>query len=196
MTQCYREEPFDTEREVRELVGKCLWDIFSDNHDVVGSDGRVVDIGSFRGAGGFIAESINRRTGRHEYDYLDFYLGTIWIAQRADLTPVYRMIFRRLKARGHDWAYSFPQLGLLDLRPLRGMWHEPTESAGDDVSPASGFASEEDEERDRASVELRESLDASHRQAVEDARQGPPPKPVQAYHSVYGRFPQGWPPVP
>ncbi|MBI2876263.1 MAG: hypothetical protein HYY20_05220 [Candidatus Tectomicrobia bacterium] len=195
VAQRYQEEPIDTEREVRELVGKCLWDIFSDNHDVIGPDGRVVDIGSFRGAGGFIADCINRQTGSREYDYIDFYLGTIWIAQRTDLTPVYRMIFRRLKARGYDWTYAFPKLGLVDLRPLRDTLHEPTESAGDNVSPASTSASEEDEERDRALAELRESLETSHRKAVEDAHKGPPPETVQAYQSVYGRFPEGWPPV-
>jgi hypothetical protein len=27
-----------------------------------------------------------------------FYMETIWISRRADLTPVYAMIFRRLKA--------------------------------------------------------------------------------------------------
>ena len=46
--------------------------------------------------GGFIADYVNRCSWLAEYDYIDFYLGTIWIAQRADLTPVYRMLFRRL----------------------------------------------------------------------------------------------------
>ncbi|HEY7494981.1 MAG TPA: hypothetical protein VIH59_28250 [Candidatus Tectomicrobia bacterium] len=110
VAQRYQEEPIDTACEVRELVGKCLWDVFSDNHDIIGPDGRLVDIGSFRGAGGFIAECINRQTGKREYDYIDFYMGTIWIARRADLTPVYRMIFRRLKARGHDWRYASSEL--------------------------------------------------------------------------------------
>ena len=66
-------------------------------------------LGPFAGAGGFLADSINRQAGRREYDYIDFYMGTIWLAQRADLTPVYCMIFRRLKARGYDWTYHFPQ---------------------------------------------------------------------------------------
>ena len=37
--------------EATELVGLCLWDILSDNHDVIEPDGRLADIGSFRGAG-------------------------------------------------------------------------------------------------------------------------------------------------
>jgi hypothetical protein len=146
VAQDYRQEPVETTREVRELVGKCLWDIFSDNHEVIGPDGRVVDIGSFRGAGRFIAECLNRQIGGQEYDYIDFYMGTIWIAQRADLTPVYQMIFRRLKAHGHDWTYYFPD----------------------------------------------ESLDTAYREAAEAARHQPPPPTVQAYRSVYGRFPTGW----
>jgi hypothetical protein len=98
----YQVTPIETEREVQELVGQCLWDIFSDNHDVLGPDGRLVDIGSFRGAGGFLADCLNRQSGRQEYDYMDFYMGTIWLSRRADLTPVYHMIFRRLKARRYD----------------------------------------------------------------------------------------------
>lgn len=32
------------------LLGLCLWDVFSDNHDVIAADGRVVHLGSFRGS--------------------------------------------------------------------------------------------------------------------------------------------------
>lgn len=32
------------------------WDVFSDNHEVIAADGRVADIGSFRGASAFRAE--------------------------------------------------------------------------------------------------------------------------------------------
>ncbi|MGC1721129.1 MAG: hypothetical protein WA746_19260 [Isosphaeraceae bacterium] len=56
-------------------------------------DGRVLDLGSFRASGGFLAEILNRQTGAEHYDYLDFYMGTIWVAQRADLTPVCQVSF-------------------------------------------------------------------------------------------------------
>ena len=187
----YQQEPVDIAREVRELVGQCLWDIFSDNHEVIGPDGRVVDIGSFRGAGGFIAACLNQQIGGQEYDYIDFYMGTIWIAQRADLTPVYQMIFRRLKAHGHDWMYYFPRLGIVDLRPLREALHQQEDNAWETAA----YTPEEDEQQDRAIAELRESLDTAHHEAVEAARHQPPPPTVQAYDSVYGRFPAGWPPI-
>jgi hypothetical protein len=35
------------QEEVTELVGMCLWDIFSDNHDIIAPGGRPADIGSF-----------------------------------------------------------------------------------------------------------------------------------------------------
>jgi hypothetical protein len=100
----YRETPIETAREVAELVGRCLWDVFSDNHEVVAPDGRVLDLGSFRASGGFLADLLNRQTGGDGYDYLDFYMGTSWVARRADLGPVYRLIFRRLRARELDWV--------------------------------------------------------------------------------------------
>jgi hypothetical protein len=79
----FRERPVKTVREVRELVGQCLWDVFSDGHQVTATDGRVLDLGSFRASGGFLAEILNRQTGAEHYDYLHFYMGTIWGAQRA-----------------------------------------------------------------------------------------------------------------
>jgi hypothetical protein len=45
--------PVNEEEEVTELVGLCLWDVFSDNHDVIAADGRLADIGLSRGAGAF-----------------------------------------------------------------------------------------------------------------------------------------------
>ena len=44
----YKSSPIETDREVRELVGQCLWDVFSDSHEVIGPDGRLLDLGSFR----------------------------------------------------------------------------------------------------------------------------------------------------
>jgi hypothetical protein len=105
----YEDPPIEAEREIRELVGRCLWDIFSDNHDVVARDARLVDIGSFRGSAGFIADQLNGQTGTRQYDYMDFYMGTVWISERTDLTPVYEMIFARLKARRFDWRYYLPR---------------------------------------------------------------------------------------
>lgn len=195
IAKTYREKTIDIEREVRELVGQCLWDIFSDNHDVLGPDGRIVDIGSFRGAGGFIADCLNRQTGTWEYDYINFYMGTIWIAQRADLTPVYAMIFRRLKARNLDWRYAFPRLRLIDVRPPRDALSEQPENEGDASASSEPSGLEADRQRGRTLAELRESLDAAHREAIATARQSPPPATVQAYQKVYGWWPEGWPPV-
>jgi len=104
--------------EVTELVGLCLWDVFSDNHDVIAADGRVADIGSFRGAGAFLDEHLTRgRDGWQEGNYLRFYLGMIWTSRRAELTPVYAMIFRRLRSLAADWVYHFPELYLTELVP-------------------------------------------------------------------------------
>jgi hypothetical protein len=50
--------PVEMEREVRELVGQCLWDMFSDGHEVVGPAGRVLDLGSLRASGGFLADVV------------------------------------------------------------------------------------------------------------------------------------------
>ena len=68
------------------------WDIFSDNHEVVAADGRLVDIGSFRSASAFLDDYLNAESGKAmlwEGDYMRFYMGTIWIRGRSDLRSVY-----------------------------------------------------------------------------------------------------------
>jgi hypothetical protein len=191
----FQPSPIETEREVRELVGMCVWDVFSDGHEVVHADGRVVDLGSFRASGGFIADWLNRRIGWHEYDYLNFYLGTIWISQRADLTSIFRMIFGRLKKQQFDWIYHFPRLHLVDLRPLKEHLNRSEEPEWVDYDPSGAIAEQQEEmERQQRLAEMRACLDEAHREAVEAARDAPPPTTVAAYRSIYNRFPRGWPP--
>jgi len=76
-----------------------------------------VDIGLWRGAGGFIAEHLNRQTGESKYDYLDFYMGTIWVSQRVDLTPIHELIFKRLKKRFFSWCYRLPEMDFPSDKP-------------------------------------------------------------------------------
>jgi hypothetical protein len=193
----FRESPIEVEQEVRELVGQCLWDVFSDGHEVVGPGDRVLGLGSFRASGGFLAEVLNRQCGAEHYDYMNFYMGTIWLAQRADLTPVYRMIFRRLRGRRLDWIYHFPRLYAINFRPLKEVLDQEHEPDWMNYSPSEALAEEEEQkEHDRKLVELRESLDEGYREAIEAALDAPPPATVRAYEAVYDRFPRGWPPSP
>lgn len=188
------DRPVEPDREAGELVGACLWDIFSNNHDVLAPDGRQADIGSFRGAAGFLAEYLNAKLGEQRYDYMDFYMGTIWRPRDADPSPVYRMIFRRLKREECDWHYSFPRLGVVDLRPPDDDAHA---GAADwaAYSPSAAVEREQDrKEKDAALAELRETFAEWCRQDVAAARQRRPPATVQAYRAVFGHDPQGWPP--
>ena len=189
----YRTEPVSVQKEVTELVGLCLWDVFSDNHDVIAADGRVVDIGSFRGAGAFLDEHLHRgqEDRWRQGDYLRFYMGTIWISRRADLTPVYAMIFRRLQALGADWEYHFPELYLWELDPGDLGLEQP---AGYSVTVSA--ASEVKAQKRRAdTARMRAEIDALNAQAREQALDREPPATVRAYRQVYGRDPRGWPPA-
>jgi len=176
--------PIEPEREMTDILGKCLWRIFSDNHSVIADDGREADIGSFRGAGGFLADFAGG--GR---SYMDFYMGTIWIDRRCDITPVYEFIFRRLRGHGLDWIYSFPALGVVRLQ-------KPSAETGfADYDPSKAIADEEERaKKDAEFTKLSDELRAINEQARAEARKLPPPETVLAYHSVFGRFPDGWPP--
>ena len=239
ITAEHADSPPEPERECQELVGLCLWDVFSDNHEVLADDGRWLHLGSARGSGGFLAEVLNSQGGpppppkpelppeleammfpksdnpavqamvdemRKEmigdggYTYLDFYMGTATVSGRADLTPVYEFLFRRLKARGHDWKYSFPRLGLVDFRPLKKQLDEQErrergESEFEGYDPEAALAEEEaDREKDEDIARMQASLDEGYRESVAAALEQPPPPTVRAYAAVYGDFPDGWPP--
>jgi hypothetical protein len=88
---------------------------------------------------------LNRQTDEEQYDYLSFYLGTVWVAQRADLTPVYRMIFRRLRDRGLDWVYHFPRIHTVDFRPLKEALDQKDEPDWLNYSPSEALAKEEEQ---------------------------------------------------
>lgn len=183
--------PVDAEREVVDLVGRALWDVFSDNHTVFDGAGEF-HLGSFRASAGFLADEINvryRRLGSRP-DYLNLYMGTIGINRRADLRPVYRWAFAGLRDAGCDWRYSFPRLYLVsfadDPVPADRLAYDPSAAVAAELEAAA-------RERDRS--EMQQRLDATYNKAVEQAKRRPPPAIVQAYHEVYGRWPRGWPPA-
>lgn len=189
----YQPQPVRQDQELTELVGQCLWDVFSDNHDVIADDGRVADTGSFRGTSAFLDEyaAEGARGTWREGDYMRFYMGTIWTSGRADLTPVYAMIFRRLKSLGADWVYHFPELRLVDLAPLRPQVESPSR-----YSPSEALGLERKAREDRAELErLRGQLAEINAGARADAMDRPAPAVVLAYRLVYGHHPRGWPPA-
>jgi hypothetical protein len=121
-----------------------------------------------------------------------FYMGTIWVGQRADLAAVYTMIFSRLKAVGADWVYHFPELGFVEL------------TSGDDVSASAvpGYSvsqtavAELNAQRHRAEVQrFRAELEEANARAREQAMDREPPATVCAFRQVYRRDRRGWPPA-
>jgi hypothetical protein len=189
----YEPSPVQQDDEVTELVGLCLWDTFSDNHEIIAADGRLADIGSFRGAGAFIDEHLTRdHDGWREGDYMRFYMGTIWIGQRADLAPVYAMIFSRLKALGADWVYHFPELGIVEFSSR----DDDSARSTPGYSVSQGAVAELNAQRRRAEVQkVRAELEDLNARAREEAMDRQPPVIVRAYRHVYGRDPRGWPPT-
>ncbi len=189
----WKDEPVNAENEVTELVGRCLWDIFSDNHEVMAVDGRLADIGSFRGASAFLDSYLSRKLEEvtsEDGDYMRFYMGTMWLYGRTDLRAVYSMIFRRLKSLGADWAYHFPELHCVDLTPLR----QELESSIP-YSPSEAWMAQREDEQRQAEVEkMRAELTEMSAQSRKEAMDRLPPTTVRAYQQVYGRNPRGWPP--
>ncbi len=196
----YRAEPSQPRTECGDLVGLCLWDVFSDNHDVFTAEGLLVDLGSFRASAGFIADF--RKMGselgggrRGTWDYVDFYMGTTLVGHRADLTPVYELIFRRMKPLGLDWRYVHPRLYLVELGGLADLQEDSDKPEWLGYDPSLAIAREQERrQHQQATAELRELLDKGYQDSVEEARRNPPPRTVQAYRHIYGRWPDGWPP--
>jgi len=190
----YRSTPVEWQTEMTDLIGLCLWDVFSDGHDVIVADGRVAHLGSFRGSGAFLDEYLTRPLygdGRGDGNYMRFYMGTAWISERADLTPVYAMIFRRLRSLGAEWMYHFPELYLTEFgaADMNSEPHKP-------YSVSEAAVAELNAQKKRSEIErIRADLAANNARAREEAMDRPPPATVRAYREVYGRDPRGWPPI-
>jgi hypothetical protein len=189
----WKDTPVNVTDEVTELVGRCLWDIFSCNHEVVAADGRLADTGSFRGSSAFIDDYLRKKWEKsmsREGDYMRFYMGTSWLQVRGDLKIVYAMIFRRLKLLGADWVYHFPAIHFVDLMPLRKELEPPTV-----YSPSESWEASQEDEQQQAEVEkMRAELNEMNIRSRKEAIDQPMPSTVREYYNVYGRNPRGWPP--
>jgi len=182
------------ERELGRLVGLCLWDILSDNHDLVLPDGSRKYLGSFRATAGIIADFFSGEESSDNedpwdfgrMDYCEFYMGTWAVGGRTDLAPVYRMIFARLRTTGLDWQYAFPKLGVIRFKKPET---DDPEWAGYDPSAAL-----EEEEKEREHAKFEADLEEAHRESLEAAKKRAPPVIVTAYHETFGYYPPGWPP--
>lgn len=153
-----------------DILGHCLWDICSDNHRVTTADGKAVELGSFRLAAAFI-------TAFHDSPHAEveegvafcghsrLYPGSLWDRRRADLSPVYELIFRRMRRHALDWAYVPPQVFLVSFN--------------------------DDHSGDKA---LQASMSEANYESILEVGRNPPPITVLAYYAVYGQWPRGWPP--
>ena len=191
-TAAYQERP----PRIRWLsfLGDVLWDVFSNNNDVVGPDGELYDLGSFRGSGDVLASYLNDRLaeedgdGRAPFDYMDFYMGTLGLFRDDTLSErgrrFYVRVFERLRERGRDWRYAPPALGLVRLK----VKDEPDDPARYD--PGAALAAEaEQAEADAEIDQFARRLAEVNAEAFErDVRN--PPLVVQSYREVYGEWPR------
>ena len=169
------------------ILGLTVYDIFSDNHEVRGEDGKEYDLGSFRGSAGFIADFINEHFPiSGSCDYMDFYCGSIWVRGRANLFPFYQYIFRKLKENGCNWHYSFPRLGIVDLSGVNPKPENPSE-----YNPEKALT--EEIERKQQVSKLKEELDKMYEDEFEEAKYRSLSPLILAYQDVYGMLPDGHP---
>ena len=175
------------------VLGLSVYDIFSNNHEVIGNDNKIYDFGSLRGSGGFIADFFNDNCpdNSKKYNYIDFYMGTIWIKERGDLTPIYEYIFRKLKDYRCDWKYSFPRMYLIGIQKS----FDPSDEDNlKNYNPETAVQKElELTEKDKQTKKFQEELNKIYKEEYENAKYKPLCPMVQAYKNIYGQLPNGHP---
>jgi hypothetical protein len=176
---------------LQDLVGSCVWDVFSDNNDVV-KDNKRYHLGSFRGSAGFIADWLNQKSEK-EYEYMDFYMGTsVKDDEDADFMPVYLWIFKQIKQAGCDWVFNFTELRLVDMSSEKNQTPDKLEN----YDPNNAMAQElKQQEEQKAKDDFKSKIEDMNAKARENALYKPPPQVVQAYKAVFGEYPKGWPPL-
>ncbi len=157
-------KPVQPERECAEILGLCLRDVFGE-HDVMGEDeaGEAfwVEDGTWRATSDDIAEWLNRYVVGRAYSYIDFYMGSGYVENLADLRPVFDLIFRRFQELGLEMFYTYPS------------WFDAHNS--DDREGYLQLKAE----KDQPGTTLEQLL----------GEQAPPPI-LSAYFSVFGRPPK------
>lgn len=160
----------DPVTECAELLRSCLWHLFSDNHEVRNAEGSPVELGTGRLAAAFLSDfhehPHQESSSPDVFDYIRFYMRCNLIKGRADLTPVYALIFLRMRRCGLAWRYVHPTFALANLE-------------------AEGSAE---------AIEFERWIRKANYESIRVAREQPPPAIVAAYQSVYGQWPEGWPP--
>jgi len=173
--------------DLLDLLGDCVWSIFSENHDVIASDGSVYHLGSWRGSGSFIANFINEQYPVDgKYDYMDFYMGLLHEEDRTKCSPIFRHIFEVLKQEGCYWRYSFSEIAMVSF-------DQPQQSTAGPANydPAKVVQAEmEYETKQREVADLQARFDKDREVAMEGARYAPPPAALQVYWEVYGKRPE------
>ncbi|MCW3108044.1 MAG: hypothetical protein JWQ09_2550 [Segetibacter sp.] len=112
---------------------------------------------------------------------MDFYMGGIFRHERADLTPVYEFIFKKLSAKNLDWEYSFPRMGLISF--------SKDEDEKDDIAnynPEEAVKKQLEKEQQQNDTEkLQQQFDDLYKSEYEEARYKKPSAEVMAYYNVY-----------
>jgi len=176
------------------LIGIAIWDIFSNNHEVISPHYKVYDIGSWRGSGQTISEIINDNFSENEsYGYLDFYMGGfLHVDNDFSLLKIYEEIFRVLKELKCDWNYSFPRTYLVDFKEsdsdnekdnnMENLFYDPNESIEKELAK---------KKRKEQLNEFQKELDKDFQRRLEKAKKEPLPEIIRAFINVYGYMPKG-----
>jgi len=175
------------------ILGLSIYDIFSNNHEVIGNDNKIYDFGSLRGSGGFIADFFNDNFPDNSlnYDYMDFYMGTIWINGRGNLIPFYEYIFQKLKDFHCESKYSFPRMNLIDPKKIL---ETLVDNKIEDYKPEKALQKHlELTEKDKQIKKFQDELDKIYYEEYEEAKYKPLSQLVQAYKNIYGQLPNGHP---
>ncbi len=190
----FHQNNLDTINEREEFIylfGLAVYDIFSNNHDVIDKNGETYSLGSMRGSGSFISNFINVSfdIGEEKYDYMDFYMGTTgYDDERIDLTQFYEFIFSKLKEKNCDWHYYFPRVGIVQFHK------KETETPAAEYNPHDAILKEmEQKQKDLEVNKFKEKLDDIFENEFEEAKFKPLIPLVQAYKNVFGFLPVGHP---
>ncbi len=186
----YVDEPAKEPEECIEILGNAVYDVFSNNHEVISASKKVYDLGSMRGSAGSIADFLNSffTEYRFNFDYIDFYMGTIFLRERADMTPFYEYVFNKLKEKDCSWKYSFPRVYLLDFKKAKEVDTSPEK-----YNPEESLLKELERKKEKDKIEkMRQELDDAYLEELEEARSKPLPKVVQAYKNIFGFLPEGF----
>jgi len=186
-----------TEHDLLCLLGTCITEIMADYCLVITTKRKFYYLGPMERASNYMARFLNRYYPIPDWEFkpFNFFHASGEAEGRADIMPIWTLLFQRLKERGLDWVYSLPKG---DFSELIDEWrtaiksYDPPPQDMDAYDPAHDMEMEMEREHVLKTIDYVEEVANEMLEKELEVYAYDPPFMIRGYHAVFGDWPTGF----